>query len=86
MIWVCFIISLVLRYHNVGTGVDLGFKAQERTKKTVATDPFGNTCKANAVSPEVELGVVARLRCLQPLLGHRYVIIFITTHLTSTIP
>jgi hypothetical protein len=50
----------------VGTRADPGFNAQEHTNKTLATDPFGNTCEADAVSPKVEVGVVARLRCLQP--------------------
>jgi hypothetical protein len=50
----------------VGTGVDLGFNAQERNNKTLTTGPFGNTYEADEVSPEVEAGVVARLRCLQP--------------------
>ena len=48
---------------SVATGVDPGFSAQECTNKTLTTGPFGNTCKANEVSPEVEAGVVARLRC-----------------------
>jgi hypothetical protein len=51
---------------NVGTGADPGFNAQERTNKTLTTGPFGNTCEADEVSPEVEAGVVAGLRCLQP--------------------
>jgi hypothetical protein len=50
----------------VGTGADPGFNAQERTKKSLTTSPFGNTCEADEVSPEVEARVVARLRCLQP--------------------
>jgi hypothetical protein len=50
----------------VGTRAYPGFNAQERTKKTLATSPFNNTCEADAVSPEVEAGVVAGLRCLQP--------------------
>jgi hypothetical protein len=50
----------------VGTGADLGFNAQERTKKTLTTDPFGNTYDADEVSPEVEVGVVAELKCMQP--------------------
>jgi hypothetical protein len=50
----------------VGTGADPGFNAQERTNKALTTGPFGNTCEADEVSPEVEAGVVARLRCLQP--------------------
>jgi hypothetical protein len=40
----------------VGTGADPGFNAQQRTKKTLTTDPFGNTCEADEVSPEVEAG------------------------------
>jgi hypothetical protein len=51
---------------TVGTGADPGFNAQEHTNKALTTDPFGNTCEADEVSPEVEAGVVARLRCLQP--------------------
>ena len=51
---------------SVGTGADPGFNAQERTNKTLTTNPFGNTCKEDEVSPEVEVGVVAGLRCLQP--------------------
>jgi hypothetical protein len=50
----------------VGTGADPGFNAQECTNKALTTGPFGNTCEADEVSPEVEAGVVARLRCLQP--------------------
>jgi hypothetical protein len=54
---------LILR---VGTGADPGFNAQEITNKTLTTDPFSNTCEADEVSPKVEVGVVAGLRCLQP--------------------
>ena len=50
----------------VGTAVDLGFNTQEHTNKALTTDPFGNTYEADEVSPKVEAGVVARLRCLQP--------------------
>jgi hypothetical protein len=50
----------------VGTGADPGFNSQERTNKSLTTGPFGNTCEADEVSPEVEVGVVAGLRCLQP--------------------
>jgi len=42
------------------------FNAQERTNKTLAIGPFGNTCEVDKVSPEVEAGVVAGLQCLQP--------------------
>jgi hypothetical protein len=50
----------------VGTRENLGFNAQEHTKKSLTTSPFNNTCEANEVSPEVEAGVVAGLKCLQP--------------------
>jgi hypothetical protein len=39
---------------------------RQRTNKTLTTDPFDNTYEADEVSPEVEAGVVAGLRCLQP--------------------
>jgi hypothetical protein len=50
----------------VGTGAGPGFNAQECTNKSLTTGPFDNTCEADEVSPKVEAGVVARLRCLQP--------------------
>jgi len=50
----------------VGTGADPGFNAQECTNKTLTTGPFSNTCEEDEVSLEVEAGVVARHRCLQP--------------------
>ena len=50
----------------VGTRADPGFNAQERSNKALTTNPFDNTCEADEVSPEVEAGVVARLRCMQP--------------------
>ena len=59
----------------VGIGANPGFIAQERTNKTLITGPFGNTCEADEVSPEVKAGVVAGLRCLQLLLGHIFVIL-----------
>jgi hypothetical protein len=49
----------------VGIGVDPGFNAQEHTNKALTTGPFSNTCEENAVSLKVEVGVVARLRCMQ---------------------
>jgi hypothetical protein len=49
-----------------GTRADPGFNAQEHTNKSLTTVPFDNTCKADEVSLEVEIGLVARLRCLQP--------------------
>jgi hypothetical protein len=71
---------------DVGTGADPEFNAQENINKTLTTDPFGNTCEADEVSLEVEARVVAGLRCLQPYLGHRFVIIFLIAHLASVIP
>jgi hypothetical protein len=58
---------------------------QECTKKTLTTDPFGNTFEEDEVSPEVEAGVVAGLKCLQPKLGHRSVTISLTKHLSLII-
>jgi hypothetical protein len=51
---------------TVGIGEDPVFNAQECTNKTLTTSPFGNTYEADEVSPEVEVGVVAGLQCLQP--------------------
>jgi hypothetical protein len=47
-------------------GQTQGSKLQQHTNETLTTDPFGNTCKAYEVSPEVEVGVVVGLICLQP--------------------
>jgi hypothetical protein len=47
-------------------GKTQGSILQHQTNKTLTTSAFGNTCKEDEVSPEVEAGVVARLRCLQP--------------------
>ena len=52
--------------NGFGIGANLGFNAQESTNKTLTTGPFSNTYEANEVSPEVETGVVAGLRCMQP--------------------
>jgi hypothetical protein len=51
--------TVVFQNTCVGTGADPGFNAQENTNKTLTTGPFGNTCEADEVSPEVEAGVVA---------------------------
>jgi hypothetical protein len=50
----------------VGTGVYPGFNAQECTNKTLTIDPFSNTWEEDEVSLEIEAGLVARIRCLQP--------------------
>jgi hypothetical protein len=47
-------------------GQTQGSTLQQRTNKTLTTGPFGNTCEADEVSPEVEAGGVAGLKCLQP--------------------
>jgi hypothetical protein len=39
---------------------------QQCTNKTITTNPFNNTCEEDEVSPEVEEGVVAGLKYLQP--------------------
>jgi hypothetical protein len=38
---------------------------QQHTKKTLTISPFDNTYEAHEVSPEVEAGGVAGLKCLQ---------------------
>jgi hypothetical protein len=58
---------------------------QQCTNKTLTTDPFSNTYEADEVSLEVEAGVVARLRCLQPYLGHKFFIISLTENLALII-
>jgi hypothetical protein len=47
-------------------GQTQGSTLQQRTNKTLTTCPFGYTCEADEVLPEVEVGVVVGLRCLQP--------------------
>jgi hypothetical protein len=59
------------RLRRARRGVRGGYRGVEppargRTNKSLTIGPFGNTCEADEVSPEVEEGVVARLRCLQP--------------------
>jgi hypothetical protein len=46
-------------------GQTQGSTLQQRTKKTLNTDHFGNTCEADEGSLEVEAGVVTELKCLQ---------------------
>jgi hypothetical protein len=53
-------------FSMLAQGQTQGSTLQQRTNKTLTTGPFGNTCEADEVSPEVEAGVVAGLRCLQP--------------------
>jgi hypothetical protein len=52
--------------YMLAQGQTQGSTLQQRTNKTLTTSPFGNTCEADEVSPEVEAGGVAGLRCLQP--------------------
>jgi hypothetical protein len=42
-----------------------GSTLQQRTNKTLTTDPFGNTCEADEVSPDVEAWGIAGIKCLQ---------------------
>jgi hypothetical protein len=56
----------ILHCLPLAQGQTQGSTLQQRTNKTLTTGPFGNTCEADEVSPEVEAGVVAGLKCLQP--------------------
>jgi hypothetical protein len=62
-----------------------GSTLQQRTNKTLTTDPFDNTCEADEVSLEVEEGVVVGLRCLEPYMGHRSVILILNRALSAII-
>jgi hypothetical protein len=50
-------------------GQTQGSMLQQCTNKTLTTGPFGNTCEADEVSPEVEAGVVAGLQMSATLAG-----------------
>jgi hypothetical protein len=54
------------RNHLLAQGQTRVSILQQCTKKTLTTGPSNNTCETNEVSPEVEAGVVAGLKCLQP--------------------
>jgi hypothetical protein len=56
----------LLGFIMLAQGQTRGSMLQQRTNKTLTIGPFGNTCEEDEVSPEVEAGVVAGLRCLQP--------------------
>ena len=47
-------------------GQTQGSVLQHRTNKILTISPFGNTCKVDEVSPEVEAGMVAEFRCMKP--------------------
>jgi hypothetical protein len=65
--WDFFVDAVKEQYYPLlAQGQTQGSTLQQRTNKALTTGPFGNTCEADEVSPEVEAGVVARLRCLQP--------------------
>jgi hypothetical protein len=49
----------------VGIGEDPGFTPREH-QQALTIDPFGNTCEADAISPEVAKRGFAGQRCLQP--------------------
>jgi hypothetical protein len=50
----------------VGTRADPGFNASTTHQQNPNYQPFDNTCEEDEVSPEVEAGGVAGLKCLQP--------------------
>jgi hypothetical protein len=54
------------RNHLLAQGQTQGSMLQQRTNKTLTTGPFDNTYEADEVSPEVEVGVVAGVQCLEP--------------------
>jgi hypothetical protein len=58
--------SMTMDGYVLAHGQTQGSTLQQRTKKTLTTDPFRNTCEADEVSSEVEEGGVVGLRCLQP--------------------
>jgi hypothetical protein len=64
-------------------GQTQGSTLQERTNKTLTIDPFGNTYEGDEVSPKVEARMFARLKCLKPNMGHRFVIMSLTGYLAS---
>jgi hypothetical protein len=53
-------------WYLLAQGKTQGSKLQQRINKTLTIGPFGNTCEADEVSPKVEAGGVAGLKCLQP--------------------
>ena len=53
-------------YMLLAQGQTQGSTLKQCTNKTLTTVPFSNTYKENEVSPEVEAGVFARLKCMQP--------------------
>jgi hypothetical protein len=53
-------------YLVLAQGQTQGSTLQQCTNKTLTTSPFGNTYEVDEVSPEVEVGGVAGLKCLQP--------------------
>jgi hypothetical protein len=72
-----------LLYRLLAQGNTQGSMLQQCTNKTLTIGPFRNTCKANEVSLEVEPRVVAGLNCLQPYLGHKYVIAILNRALST---
>jgi hypothetical protein len=55
------------RHYIIGFGIGetQGSTLQQRSNKTVTISPFGKTYEVDEVSPEVEVGVVEGLKCLQ---------------------
>ena len=48
------VINMILEEELLAQGQTQGSMLQQRTNKTLTTDPFGNTYKAGEVSPKVE--------------------------------
>jgi hypothetical protein len=55
---------IVMHIMLLAQGQTQGSTLQQRTNKTLTISPFGNIYEADEVSPEVEAGVVAGLKCL----------------------
>ena len=60
--------------HLLAYGKTQGSTLKQRTNKTLTTDPFGNTCEADEVSPEVEAGGGCRNQVSTTKMGHRSMI------------
>jgi hypothetical protein len=52
--------------HLLAQGQTWGSMLQQCTNKNLTTDPFDNIYEVGEFSPEVDAGVVAGLKCLQP--------------------
>jgi hypothetical protein len=60
--------------HLLAQGQTQGSMLQQCTNKNLTTGPFGNTCKADEVSPKVEAGGHYMTQVSATNMGHGYVI------------